>query len=229
MLGEFWPQASLKLLLHLNGNSNDDSGFSHNGTDTAITYSQANGRLGQGAGFNGSTSKIAITDHSDLKPTGSFSIGCLVKTTSAGAFKNLFQSFNVEGDVYGGFELMITSANVARFTSYKNTGQTNNTDFKEATGTKTITDGVWHLVVGVWDGTNLLIYVDGNLEATASWANAPAYRATNIVYVGWRNTTQYSDGQKMNGQIDELFLFNGVALTAQQIRRRFAWIMGKLQ
>lgn len=60
-LGEYTPNSSTKLLLHLNGNSTDSSGNSNNGTDTAITYSQANGKFGQGAGFNGSSSKIATT------------------------------------------------------------------------------------------------------------------------------------------------------------------------
>jgi len=41
-----------------NGNSNDASGNNNNGTDTDIAYSQANGRLNQGARFNGSTSVI---------------------------------------------------------------------------------------------------------------------------------------------------------------------------
>lgn len=50
----------------LNGNSNDYSGNGYNGTDTAITYSQANGRLGQGAGFNGSSSKITTTYSSSI-------------------------------------------------------------------------------------------------------------------------------------------------------------------
>lgn len=41
----------------LNGNSTDII-RSENGTDTAITYSQANGVLNSGAGFNGSSSKF---------------------------------------------------------------------------------------------------------------------------------------------------------------------------
>jgi hypothetical protein len=46
---------------HFEGNSNDSSGNGRDGTDTSITYSTGNGRLGgQGAGFNGSSSKIVI-------------------------------------------------------------------------------------------------------------------------------------------------------------------------
>lgn len=50
--------ATTKLLLHLNGNSTDTSGNAKNGTDNAVTYSLANGKFGQGAGFNGSSTYI---------------------------------------------------------------------------------------------------------------------------------------------------------------------------
>lgn len=44
---------------NLDGNSNANFG-SKNGTDTAITYSAGNGKIGQGAGFNGTSSQILI-------------------------------------------------------------------------------------------------------------------------------------------------------------------------
>ena len=48
-----------KQVLNFEGNSNDSTSNSNDGTDTSITYSTANGKIGQGAGFNGSTSNIA--------------------------------------------------------------------------------------------------------------------------------------------------------------------------
>lgn len=66
---EFKPTNSTKAYWKMEGNSNDSSGNGNNGTDTDITYSIANGKVGQGAGFNGSTSKIRNTSPSNL-PTG---------------------------------------------------------------------------------------------------------------------------------------------------------------
>lgn len=59
-LGEFIGSgaATTRLLLHLNGNSNDSSGNGFNGTATAITYGKQYGKFNEGALFNGSTSKI---------------------------------------------------------------------------------------------------------------------------------------------------------------------------
>jgi len=83
-LGEYTGAGSgtTKLLLHLNGNNTDTSGNSNSSTDTAITYSQANGKFGQGAGFNGSSSIILITDNAALQGTGSHTIGLWVKFTA---------------------------------------------------------------------------------------------------------------------------------------------------
>lgn len=57
-IGDLRAQTNLVALWQLNGNSTDTSGAGLNGTDTTITYSQANGKIGQGAGFNGTSSYI---------------------------------------------------------------------------------------------------------------------------------------------------------------------------
>ncbi len=51
--------ANLVAYWRMEGNSNDSKG-SNNGTDSNITYSNANGRFGQGAAFNGTTSSILL-------------------------------------------------------------------------------------------------------------------------------------------------------------------------
>jgi len=62
-LGEYLGAGSgtTKLLLHLNGSSADSSGNGNNGTDTAITHSQANGKFGMGAGFTTGSSIVNST------------------------------------------------------------------------------------------------------------------------------------------------------------------------
>ena len=67
-LGEYIGAGSsvTKGLWHLNGNSNDDSGNGNNGSDTDITYSNDYGKFGQGASFNGSSSKITLAQSTTL-------------------------------------------------------------------------------------------------------------------------------------------------------------------
>jgi len=66
MLGQYLGAGSTitKGLWHFEGNSNDSSGNTNNGTDTDITYGLAYGKFGQGALFNGASSKIALSKNS---------------------------------------------------------------------------------------------------------------------------------------------------------------------
>ena len=45
----------------LDGDSTDATGNGNTGSDTAITYNAGNGKIVQGAGFNGTTSKIVLS------------------------------------------------------------------------------------------------------------------------------------------------------------------------
>jgi hypothetical protein len=55
-----FADANLKSYYRLTGNSNDAKG-SNNGTDTSVSYGATFGKYGQGASFNGSTSKITMS------------------------------------------------------------------------------------------------------------------------------------------------------------------------
>jgi len=71
----------------LDANSLDSTSNLHNGTDTAITY--ATGKIGNGASFNGTTSKIIVPDANDLSFTDGtndkpFSISLWMKRPASG-------------------------------------------------------------------------------------------------------------------------------------------------
>lgn len=224
-LGEFWPQSNCVGLWHLNGNSNDVSGTGANGTDTSVTYSLANGKLNQGAGFNGTTSKISLgTNISALKLTSNFTVSAWVKTSASGVNQFIFQTYYNTG-FPAGFYFAISSANKLILLSGKKTGSTVNVDYAAATGVTSINDGKWHYVVGTWDGSALRVYVDGNLETSTSWANAPVYDTTSQQRIGNGNQSG-TETNFFNGAIDEVAVFNR-ALTDQEIRRWYAWSVGK--
>lgn len=225
-IGEAYPQSGLVGGWHLNGSSTDFSGNNNHGTDTAITYSQANGKFGQGAGLaSASSSKIVITDSASLKPTGNFTISSWMKTSTSGAAQSIFQSYSANSNS-AGIRLLISSvSNSIYFLSGKNTGAVNDTDFKDVSGSKVVTDGLWHLATGVYDGSSLSIYIDGNLHLSESWSNNPAYAATNYIRIGATNVSG-TDINFFNGSLDETLVFNRT-LTAQEIRRMYAVGTGK--
>jgi hypothetical protein len=171
-----------------------------------------------GSVFLGNSSAYSAVDADILKPTGAFSVGGWVKTTTTGIEENIIQSFSSNTNL-AGWRLRINTGNTIVFNSGKNTGTVTGTDWQAITGNGVIsvTDGNWHFVVGVWDGSYLRIYIDGIEAATpVAWANAPAYAATNYVRVGCRNTAG-TNSTFILGQLDDIFLLNGTALTADEV------------
>lgn len=213
-------------LWHLNGNSNDSGPNGNNGTDTAMTYSPANGKFGQGALFNGSTSFISFSDVASLKPTGVFTLGCWFRTSTTGVNLFIYQSYSANTN-RAGIRLFTSTGNVMTFQTSKNSGTTQGTDWQQVLGNTNVTDGKFHLIIAVYDGVNLYIYVDGVLDGQIAWANNPAYAATTYMRVGCQNTS----GSNLNFSnitgLDELFLMNGIALTAAQIKNYYTWALGR--
>lgn len=198
----------------------DSSGNSN--TLTAIgTPTFSAGKFGQGVNYaSASTQGHSITDTAILKPTGAFTIGAWIKTSTSGVTQHIFQSYS-QNTAVAGINLRITSTNALRLLSGKNSGTTQNTDYQIVVGASTnLTDGNWHFVVGVWNTTTLSVYVDGKYDGAIAWANAPVYAATNYVLVGVGNSVG-TGLEYFNGSIDEVFLLNGTALSADQIKELY--------
>lgn len=85
------------------------------------------------------------------------------------------------------------------------------------TGTTAISNDVWYHVVLRHNATHMTLFLNGNLEATAS---ASAASATNAIQVGigtlYETASNTIDGA-FNGIIDELQIYNG-SLTDSQIK-----------
>lgn len=206
---------ALTAYFSMDSNSTSTVG-SFTSTDTAMSYTS--GKFSNAATFNGTTSKIVITDTALMKPTGEFTIGCWFKTSNAGAAKTLFQSYSANTAI-AGFDVRVTAANVLSATIGKNTGTTLGVDYSATTGTTTVTDGNWHYVVFTFRNNLLQIYLDGNLE-TSAYSIAPAYAGTNYVRIGCSNGSG-SDNAFFNGQIDDLFFINGYALDEATIHAKY--------
>jgi hypothetical protein len=73
--------ATTKILWHLDGNSNDSSGNANNGTDTAMSYALANGKFGQGALGNGTTSKAVKATNIGIAGTDALTVSMWFKLT----------------------------------------------------------------------------------------------------------------------------------------------------
>jgi hypothetical protein len=166
----------------LDGNSNDVLGV-HNGTDTAITYSSANGILGEGAGFNGSTSKIEV---------GAVTFGTVMSL-----------SFWLKGTPNpSSFFLDSTGSRVFLWFG---TNQISGYSWGGATtGGIAITFGSgWNHFVFVGNGTTMQLYQNG-VAIGSPIAFVPTSITTTILKIGSR----YTDDFELNIPADEIYLWN---------------------
>lgn len=209
-LTAYWPMDS----------SSTDTKGGYNGTDTAVTYTA--GKFGNAATFNGTTSKVVVTDNAALKPGKAvagapFTLAGWIKTTTAG--KVIFNSWSANTN-YAGMQLSINGSGKINVNTGNNTGTTLNVNYTGITGTTTATDNAWHHMVYTHQGSVGKIYLDGNLEASGYMIN-PAYAATNYVRIGCANDSG-TDGGFYNGQIDDLFLINGYAVDQAWVQAQYA-------
>ena len=81
-----------------------------------------------------------------------------------------------------------------------------------------VNDGQWHHVAGVYNGSQLLIYIDGALDNSASATGSIA--ANNIAVDIGRNSE--AAGREFDGAISNVIIYNG-ALSAGGIQAIYNW------
>ena len=211
-LGEYIGAGSgtTKGLWHLNGNSNDSSGNGNNGTDTAITYSQANGRFGQGAGLNGSSSKILST----LSGVSGivFTYSLWLKRGQISNDDRMIQHWQSSSS---SLDFHFKSDNTIQ--AYQWNGSTN----PAVVTTKTITDTtLWHHYLLVKNGATMTIFIDGKEEVTGNSNNNTLTTSFAIGKDEINNTSWFT------GSIDEVIVEN-VAWSASKVAKYYTMTKGR--
>jgi hypothetical protein len=226
--GEFigsGPSVS-KLILHMNGNSNDSSGNVLNGIDKYITYSEANGRFNEGAVFNGINSKITLPASTILdlhmfshtviywvKLTANPSVlwGYLAGKGSYSLNKTYWAS-RIRNN--GKIEHLISSNSDSQY------------DFFSSTPTLPL--GAWNCIIFTWDKTNRVIkcYLNGSLitgTMTNGGASLPVYQETINTYVGVDNLNNYG---YLNGSMDSPIFESGI-WTPEKCQKYYTNALGR--
>jgi len=213
MLGEYLGAgaSTTKLLLHLNGNSTDSSGNGNDGTDTAITYSLANGKFGQGAGFNGSSSKITSTI--DNFGTGNFTISLFMKT-SQGTTRVVFgKTSNVDSDAGG-------------YVFYNDTYD----GYVFKFGTTKLVIGslpsVWTNFIVTRDGNIGYIYINGSYAVSVSGISGYNQNSASGVFTLGTSPGSNWTPRFYSGAIDEVIVENR-AWTASEIKKYYTYSKGR--
>lgn len=198
------------------GNSNDYSENGNNGTDTDITYSNSAGVLGQGAGFNGTSSKITASVTGLPTKTAAISIMVWVNLRSQ-ANKKIANRWAYPN-----------SSNSFSWLLDDSTWRTmyGNNEIYASFGTLPLNKKI--LLTGTWDGTNVnancKTYVNAVFKNSGSNYMFGTTTEASKLTIGAGNTGASYDGF-VDGNIDELKIFSH-ALNVATIKNEYARVKG---
>lgn len=215
-LGEIPAGTHLKGYYKMEGNSNDSSGNGYNGTDTSITYSLANGKFGQGAGFNGTTSYVDVGTLAGfaslseatvcfwVKPSVNNVLQCIIADWGSGSNQRFYCLILADGRL----ETVFYSINEVLGINGNDIIPT--TDFI-------------NIIVSFKNGDYVRLYLNGqSKETSAGTATGNLRGATNNMWIGRQETFS----RYYQGNIDELFIENR-AWSAQDVRRYYNQSKGR--
>lgn len=154
--------------------------------------------------FNGTTGKIATVATVTIPIVATIE-AWIKQTGSAGAYRGYFSTRVVAAEAG---ELLIGVDNLVTVL-YSNSSQLN--------GVRNVTDGAWHHLVWVVNGSTAIGYVDGVQDRSGN-LNRPV-GTTRLLNIGW--DIAGGPGSSWPGSIDEVAIYP-TALTPAQIAEHYA-------
>ena len=181
------------------GNAADSVG-SNTGVNTSVTYSA--GKINNGGAFNGSSSFLNCGSSINLRDN--FSISMWAKSnTSLGTLI----SRELSGSNYPQFAIFVGSYKASLEVFSSNSASPTANIF-----TTSSLSATYSMITVTRDGTNVKIYFNGILEATAAWT-LQQKTSTDAITIG-RNST--SGSRYLDGNADEVGIWDR-ALSASEI------------
>ncbi|MBA3804259.1 MAG: S8 family serine peptidase [Acidobacteria bacterium] len=126
--------------------------------------------------LNGTSAYVDVPNSASLNITGAITVEAAIKTNVAGADQAIVERYNNYGveTSDGGYVLRLFGGKLA-FITLMNGGV-----YDYVIGSQDISPGYWHHVAGVFDGSQLRVYVDGNLVGVKSSTFAPGTGTGNL-------------------------------------------------
>jgi hypothetical protein len=186
--------------LEENGNTDTDgykdaTGNGAHGTGNSLdTTSDVNGIIGRAQDLDGSCDYITISQEGKFDITGAVTVSTWIKVEN---FDIEWQAILTKGD--NAWRLQRNQSTDAVY--FAGSGLSTNW---ELAGSDTVNDSSWHHVAGVYDGSNLHVYVDGVLDSSVT---ATGSISTNDYNVKMGENAQ-STGRYFDGIIDEAWVMD---------------------
>ncbi|MBU3896763.1 MAG: LamG domain-containing protein, partial [Nanoarchaeota archaeon] len=188
-----------------NGDLYDHSGNSNDGTVIGATYTSS-GKFGGAYDFDGTNADyISVPDSSSLKGMSELTISLWAYKDISGIGHILIEKNGTGAD----YQIYSHTDNKIRFAI--------NADWANAGwSSQALDSGKWYHIVGVYDGTNVRVYVN-NIVGTSVAKTGTVGISAATVRIGCRESDCL---YKFNGTIDEPKIFNR-ALSATEITRLY--------
>ena len=200
-------------------------------TWTDLSSSKANGTLvnmtnnfsTDGAGsltFDGSNEYVSITRNSSITPNY-ISVCGWIKINSKSSNQFLLA---LPRSINGGASyMMYYSLSLNGFVAY---ARTDSTGTIQTTSTFSPDTGRWYFLCMTSNGSNLILFIDGEFEASLSFSSVLEYSGSTVLRIGSydnQGTPTYT-----NGNISNVSIYNR-ALTAEEIKRNYKATKGRYQ
>lgn len=186
-------------------NANDSMG-GNNGTTVGDTAFVA-GKVGQAFSFDGAGDYVTIPDHPSLNPTAAITVDAWIFSNNTSYAPPIVK----KTDDASGYALEL-SQDSSQVLFWVNLGSGGSGGwFSSPAGG--LTRGIWTHVAGVYDGTSVSLYMNGQLIGSTPAPGAILPSTNNPLNIGWDSS---QPTRFFSGLIDEVEIFNR-ALTAQEI------------
>lgn len=209
------------------GNMNDASGNGNTANSVGITY--VTGRVGQGIQLSGSTSSYVYATDQSYYHVANPSAEAWIKVTGSSSAQTVL-SEDIQGAWADGRGFFIDVNNFrARFVVGNAAG------WKVAAGSTPLQLNTWYHIAGIYDGSILKVYVNGQLDGSyAAGSISISYNPITTAgpnpstfYLGINHNANYSSpttsadlAYPFQGIIDEAKLYN-YALSASEVLQHY--------
>lgn len=194
------------------GNASDSVGSNTLTNVGTATYSSA--KINNGVDLNGSSQYLNGGNVLNLT-TGAWTFSAWIKVTTTGSYE--FIGGRSESGFSSDWYMRVTNTNKAEI-EFRNGASAD-----LVIGAVTVADNTWHHIVGLRNGTNVLLYVDGSADGSATDNN---YNCSNSLDFHLGADSAGALNFKFNGQIDEVGIWNR-ALSSTEITELYNAGAGK--
>jgi hypothetical protein len=177
-----------------------DSHPKNNGTLTNFDWNATSGWAGQGLSFDGVNDYVDVGNGASLNITGAQTVEAWVNPITTSGIQYIISKRLLPASIFQFMLIILTG----KFAFYSGSSGVVNSAVTSATIG-------WHHLVGVWDGTNTKIYLDGVYKASATTPLAPVSNAGSVIMGKRSDSISY-----FNGLIDDVRIYNR-ALSAGEV------------